>query len=644
MNQMKKPNFGGWATKYGVLCTDGRTILADAFKHQDGAKLPLFWRHDDSEPGNVLGHVVLEHQDGVGVRAKAFLNDTERGLHSKTMIEHGDIDQLSIKAVRLRQNGTNVVHGDLVEVSLVPVGANKDARIDAVYIEHGEGMVHEMESQGIIYTGMPLELIHEDASGDQDPAEDAVHEDDSDEFNLKEVYESMNEKQKLALGLLINQALAQEDAAEEDSLNHEGENTMGNVFDKTASKPEGDVLTHEQISTIFSYAEQNKITLKDAVLAHAEPFGILNIESLFPEPKQVTNTPEWIRRNDSWVAGVLGGVHQVPFSRIKSASADITHDEARAKGYIKGDLKAKQFFEIKSRVTTPKTIYKMQQLDRDDIIDIEDFDVVAWIKEEMRWMLQEELARAILFGDGRADDDPYKITETNIRPIAFDEDFYTAKVPVNPASTVKEKIRQITKARRKLKGNSSRPTLYIGGDDLVDMLLEEDGMGRRLYDTEVALAAALGVKEIVEIGFLDDNPPKNDDGDELAWLLVHLGDYDLGASKGGQTSMFEDFDIDYNQYKYLIETRRSGALIRYRSAVAGFSAATLDADTPTAPAKVQDNLYRLPELEGVQYLIDGSKKSGLVKLTKNVVATVVAKDGYTLPTGTFGPWTLTYTA
>ena len=661
-----KHNFKGWATKYGVLCSDGRTIMADAFQHQDTARLPLLWRHDDKTPENVLGHVVLEHVDGKGVKAMAYFNETPRGQHSRVMVEHEDIDSLSIKAVRLKQNGSFVTGGDLTEVSLVPHGANHEARIEQVYLQHEDGTIQELEHEAIIYAGVKLELEHADDDDDEpedDDSDDSDDSDDGDDQTIQQVYDTMTDEQKLVVDVLVNAAskgttdeAEQEDSDEdpENNLNHEGEIvSKRNVFDQGAGgvQHEGSVLTHEQTENIFQAAMAGKAMLSDVVLQHAQDYGITNIESLFPEPKNVQSRPEWIKRDDSWVAGVLSGVKHSPFSRIKSRSADVTHEEARARGYIKGNLKKTQFFAISGRTTEPTTIYKKQKLDRDDMLDVTDFDVVAWIKEEMRWFLQEELARAILFGDNRPVEDPAnpgepnpdKIDETKIRPIATDEDFYTAKVTIGTGTAAKDLMKVILRSRKLLKGGSGKPTLYTEDDLIIDMLLMEDKLGRRYYESEAALATALGVKNIVDVDVLEEGYA-DEDGNVLRGVLVNINDYTLGADRGGQTQMFDDFDIDYNQYKWLIETRRSGALTKHRSAVSLWESAGTEV-FPVAPTRVGDDV-EIPTVTGVEYWTwtgtnDAVKQEDGAEITIGAETLYVEArpaDGYRLPFNTTTDW------
>ena len=663
-----KPNFSGMATKYGVLCTDGRTILADAFKHQDKQRLPLLWRHDDDNPSNILGHVILEHEDGVGVRVTGYFNTTPNGQHTRGVVEHGDIRDLSIKAVRLRQNGTNVVGGQLTEVSLVPHGANSEARIEDVYIQHGDGMVSEAENQGIIFSGESF-LIHEDS--DEDVEDDDVEhdEEEGDGPNVQEVFDSFTPEQLAVVELLLSEAVGSdaehEDSDESDNLNHEGENEMTrNVFDKTADDKApkgGQTLTHEQQGEILAAAAKHgSLRGYFESLQHdgmAAPYGITNIEDLFPEFKNVQNRPEWIKRDTEWVAGVLSAVRSVPFTRIKSRSADITHEEARAKGYIKGNLKKRQFFAISSRTTESKTIYKAQGFDRDDLIDLDDFGTVAWVKEEMKGQLREEIARAILIGDNRAEEDPAnpgspnpdKIDEDRIRPVATDDDFYTAKMKLGVGQTAKDLAEIILRSRKLIKGGTGRPTLYTTTDLVVDLLLQKDQLGRRYYETTDALAAALGVAKIEEVEVMEDDY-RNEDGDRLIAVMVNLNDYDFGANSMGGETMFEDFDIDYNQYKYLIETRRAGALTKYRSAVSLWESDGIEV-APVAPSLEVDELT-LTATTGVEYwktegLNDPVKIVGTtLTLTPDVTYQIEARPatGYRFPFNVTTYWTFTYTA
>ena len=579
-------DFSGWATRNNVRCSDGRTILKDAFKHNDGQTVPLVWNHDHNDPLNVLGHALLENRDE-GVYAYCTFNDTDAGRNAKALVEHGDVTALSIYANQLKQQGPNVLHGAIREVSLVLAGANPGAFIDSI-IRHGE----ESDEEAIIYTGEELVLEH--ACGGATPKKkkkemehsqntivndknlDAVKDNftppsGNKEKTVQDVFDTLNEEQKTVVYALIGQAL-DESNQNENNEKEGNDNMKHNVFDQDQKEKEN-VLTHADMETIISEGKRYG-SLKDSFLAHTAQYGIDHIDYLFPDAKNVTNQPDFIKRDDSYVQKVLRGVHHTPFSRIKSTHANITADEARAKGYIKGHLKKEEVFTLLKRTTTPTTIYKKQKMDRDDIIDITDFDVVAYIKAEMRMMLDEEIARAILVGDGRSTSSDDKIPETNIRPIAKDEDLYTIKAPVAVAKDATEDaiakafIRTVIKTRKEYKGSGS-PTLFTTEDMLTNCLLLEDNNGRIIYDSVDKLATTLRVKEIVPVEVMEGvtrtagakNLP-------LMAILVNLNDYYVGADKGGAINMFDDFDIDYNQEKYLIETRISGALVKPYSAIA----------------------------------------------------------------------------
>ena len=568
-------DFSGWATRNNVRCSDGRTILKDAFKHNDGQTVPLVWNHDHNDPLNVLGHALLENRDE-GVYAYCTFNDTDAGRNAKALVEHGDVTALSIYANQLKQQGPNVLHGAIREVSLVLAGANPGAFIDSI-IRHGE----ESDEEAIIYTGEELVLEHSQHTIVNDKNLDAIKDnftppsgdkkDEKSEKTVKDVFDTLNEEQKTVVYALIGQALDESNQNENNEKEGNG-NMKHNVFDQDQKEKEN-VLTHADMETIISEGKRYG-SLKDSFLAHTAQYGIDHIDYLFPDAKNVTNQPDFIKRDDSYVQKVLRGVHHTPFSRIKSTHANITADEARAKGYIKGHLKKEEVFTLLKRTTTPTTIYKKQKMDRDDIIDITDFDVVAYIKAEMRMMLDEEIARAILVGDGRSTSSDDKIPETNIRPIAKDEDLYTIKAPVAVAKDATEDaiakafIRTVIKTRKEYKGSGS-PTLFTTEDMLTNCLLLEDNNGRIIYDSVDKLATTLRVKEIVPVEVMEGvtrtagakNLP-------LMAILVNLNDYYVGADKGGAINMFDDFDIDYNQEKYLIETRISGALVKPYSAIA----------------------------------------------------------------------------
>ena len=573
-----KYDFSGWATKNNIKCSDGRIILRDAFKHNDGQTVPLVWNHQHNESANVLGHAVLENREE-GVYAYCTFNDTEAGKNAKLLVEHGDVTALSIYANQLKQNGSNVMHGTIREVSLVLAGANPGAFIDSI-IRHGEFC----EDEAVIYTGENLSLEHadqkpsdkDDKAGEDDKGDGKVE--GNKQKTIKDVVDSMSEEQKNVLYALVGQALegkemAQSAIEENNNIEDGGEQEMKhNVFEgkETDNK---DVLSHDAMETIFKDAKRYG-SLKESFLAHADQYGIKDIEWLFPDAKNVNMPPDFIKRDDSYVQKVMRGVHHVPFSRIKSMHADITADQARAKGYIKGKLKKEEVFTLLKRTTSPTTIYKKQKLDRDDVIDITDFDVVAWLKMEMRMMLDEEIARAILVGDGRLSSDDDKINEMCIRPIATDADLYCVKAPVTVASAATEEeiakafIRTVIKSRKEYKGSGS-PTLFTTEDVLTNCLLLEDKNGRIIYDTVEKLATALRVKEIVTVEVMEGAKTKVEEQEKpLMALMVNLVDYYVGADKGGAVNMFDDFDIDYNQQKYLMETRCSGALVKPFSAIA----------------------------------------------------------------------------
>lgn len=574
-------DFSGWATRNDLKCSDGRVIRRDAFKHDDGIKVPLVWNHQHNDPRNVLGHAWLENRPE-GVYTYGFFNDSESGEIGKILVKHGDICALSIYANQLQQRGCDVLHGEIREVSLVHAGANPGAFIDSM-LKHGE----DSDDEAIIYTGMPLYLSHSDADKQKDKADDGEKKDDpekktdsDEEKTVADVINSMTEEQKNVMYAMIGQAmedkgesnLESEDNNDDDSKG--GTNTMKhNVFDKDDRQKEnvlvhsdGSEVSSEEISTIFGDIKRYG-SLKDSVLAH----GIDNVDYLFPDAQTLANTPEFIQRDTGWVKKVMSGVHHTPFSRIKSIFADITEDDARAKGYFKGKLKKEEVFGLLKRTTTPTTVYKKQKMDRDDVVDITDFDVVAWLKSEMRMMLDEELARAYLIGDGRLASSDDKINEQNIRPILKDEELYTIQATVSVQSSAteddkaREFIRTAIKARKNYKG-SGQPTLYTTEDILTDCLLLTDTTGRDLYTDVAQLAKKLRVKEIVTVPVMEGVNGKN--GGALMGIIVNLADYNVGADRGGAVNMFDDFDIDYNQQKYLIETRCSGALIKPYSAIA----------------------------------------------------------------------------
>lgn len=556
----KKFDFGGYATKNDLKCTDGRVIRRDAFKKNDGDTVPLVWQHGHSEPKNILGHAVLENRED-GVYAYGYFNETENAAHAKLAVVHGDLNSLSIYANDIQERHGDVYHGNIKEVSLVLSGANQGAKIDNVAFSHSDGSVDVDETEAEIYPNLELDVSEELSHAEES---------DSDE-TVKDIFDSMNEKQKTVVYAMVAEALGDEE--DEDDVEHsddEGEELMKkNLFDTKSAGAANDekyVLMHSDMEAILANAQKIG-SFRDAVLAHAATYGIEDIDYLFPDAKTITAAPEFIKRRTEWVGEVLAGTHHTPFSRIKSVFADITADEARAKGYVKATLKKEEVIKLLKRTTTPKTIYKKQKLDRDDIIDITDFDVVAWLKAEMRLMLDEEIARAILIGDGREPEDEDKINEDNIRPIYKDDDMYVIRVELESTTTPAEMTDAVIRSQINYEGSGGL-TMFVSPEKLVDMLLVKDTQGRRLYSTEAELMGSMGVSRIVRVPLFKD-VSRVDAGTtyNLDAILVNLNDYNVGADRGGQVSMFDDFDIDYNQQKYLIETRISGALIKPKSAI-----------------------------------------------------------------------------
>lgn len=661
-------DFSGYATKAGLKCSDGRTIMPDAFKDNDGMRVPLVWQHGHNDPENVLGHALLENRPD-GVYAYGYFNETPVGLSAKTLVQHEDITMLSIYANKLVERGKQVLHGAIREVSLVLSGANPGALIDNVRIAHSDGDVEMLDDEAVIYTGLTLE--HESYPGTMEDTPD------EDEKTVQDVYESLTEEQKTAVNYMIGMALEEgaakhsdleaesgeddeyesdEDESDEDESdendeettedvttdedNQEGTEMTHNVFEKDGAKTAAPSLTHDQLKTIFEDAQRHG-SFKEAFLQHAVTYGIENIDLLFPDAKTLANSPELVSRRMEWVTTVLSETKHSPFSRIKSLSADITLDDARAKGYVKGSLKKDEFFALSRRVTTPTTIYKKQRLDRDDIIDVTDLDVVAWLKAEMRVMLDEEIARAILIGDGREADDEDKINELNIRPIARDDNFYAHQVVVASNVTGDSFVEAIVRARVHYKG-SGNPTLFCSEAILTDLLLVKDTLGRRIYATEQELASALRCEKIVPVPILDG---ETTNGGELLAILVNLSDYTVGADKGGVLSMFDDFDIDYNQYKYLIESRLSGCLTKHKTAlVISRAAGTLV--VPGTPTFVEGTgVVTIPNTAHVTYFMDGVEVSSgaqtAIDAGETVEVTVTANDNYYFAANTTASWTFT---
>lgn len=596
-------DFSGWATKANLKCSDGRTIMKDAFKHNDGEIVPLVWNHQHNDANQVLGHALLQNRDE-GVYAYCTFNDTESGKTAKLLVQHGDVNALSIYANQLKESMSNVIHGNIREVSLVLAGANPGASIDSVIL-HSE----ESDEEAIIYTGETISLYHADEGDDgignnvnendtishsdskkkteeDNKDQNQQNKEDDSEETIADVFNTLNEKQKTVVYALIGQAV-KESGSDVDNNKEDDNNMKHNLFDNEIEEKDN-VLSHADMEVIIGDAKRYG-SVKESFLAHADEYGIQQIDYLLPDVKNLNTPPEFIQRDMDWVQKVIGGTHHTPFSRIKSMFADITEDEARAKGYIKGKLKKEEVFSLLKRTTTPTTIYKKQKMDRDDIVDITDFDVIAWLKSEMRLMLDEEIARAILVGDGRLASSDDKINEQNIRPILNDNDLFVIRWAVAAGSSDDDKAKNFIKAAIKSRKNykgSGNPVLFTTEDMLTDMLLLEDTIGHKLYKTEAELATALRVKEIVTVPVMENLTDK--DSKNVYGIIVNLADYNVGADKGGAVNMFDDFDIDYNQQKYLIETRCSGALIKPFSAIVLRSGSETKSEEPGLPAAKAD--------------------------------------------------------
>ena len=569
----KKYDFAGWATRFGIPCSDGRTILKGAFKENNGATVPLVWNHNHTDADNVLGHALLEDRDS-GVYAYCSFNDTPQGRNAKALVQHGDICALSIYANKLKQNGNDVVHGAIREVSLVLAGANPGAYIENV-ISHGESEPNEEEAY-IWNSSEGLELSHADNAtkeekqmAEEEKKNPAADETDDSEETIEDVVNTMTDKQKKAMFAIVGQAIEDAKNGDAESAEEDNKDMKHNAFEnQNKEEKKTEELSHAEFSEIVSDAKKYG-SMKESFLEH----GITNVENLFPEVQAVNKEPYFVSREMDWVKGVMSGVKHTPFSRIKSTYANITADTARAKGYVKGKQKVEEVIVALKRTTTPTTIYKLQSMDRDDVIDITDFDVVAWLKSEMRVMLDEELARAILIGDGRSASDNDHINTSNIRPILGDDSTYTVSRTLERTSDdtddtfAKKFIHDVIKSRKEYKG-SGNPVLYTSEDMLTNMLLMEDKTGRVVYDSVDKLATALRVSKIVTVPVFEGHTRTvGANNYALLGILVNLSDYNVGADKGGQVSMFDDFDIDFNKQKYLIETRCSGALVVPYSAI-----------------------------------------------------------------------------
>lgn len=583
-----KYDFSGWATRNDILCSDGRTIKKDAFVKNDGMKVPLVWNHQHNDASNILGHALLQNRPG-GVYAYCSFNNNENGQTAKELVRNGDITALSIFATGLKQDPSrNVLHGDIKEVSLVLAGANKGAYIDNVSLQHSDGSYEEVADEAYISFIEDESISHSEVEYEapaktEEPVLQHAEEEAKGEENVEdkkkapagktvqEIYDTLNDDQKELLNFMVAKALEDaKDGGEADEEDEDKEKDMKhNLFDSSTEMYDENVLSHAEIKGYANEITQAAVgdikrygSLRDSVLAHAEEYGIENLSLLFPDAKNITDSPEFIKRQTEWVAKVMNGTRHTPFSRIRSIFANITEDDARAKGYIKGKLKKEEVFSLLKRVTTPTTIFKKQKFNRDDIIDVTDMDVIAFTKGEMRLMIDEELARAVLVGDGRLASSDDKIGTDHIRPIAADADLFTIKKQLTGAdiAAIAEKfVDEFVIAMDEYRG-SGNPTMFIRQDLFTRLMLLKDKDGRRLYKTPAELATVLMVGEVVKM-------PTEIMGKSLA-IAVNLNDYTIGADKGGEVSMFEDFDIDYNQQKYLLETRCSGALTKPFSAIA----------------------------------------------------------------------------
>lgn len=576
----KSYDFAGWVTRANLRCTDGRIIMNDAFKDCDGKRVPLVWAHQHNSVEDVLGHMDLENR-GEGVYGYGYFNETDSGQNAKELVRNGDVTAMSIYANQLKQEGSSVRHGVIREVSLVLAGANPGAFIDSVMM-HADGTTYTSEDEAQIYTGKVMEVIdmankleHADQAEEKQETPAAEKPEEGNE-TIGEIFNTLSDKQKKAVYAIVGSIMDDEDGDDEEDDSEEDDADMKhNVFD-TETNPM-DVISHDEMTAVITDA-RSRGSMKDAALAH----GITNIGNLFPEAQTIEKTPEFYKRDTDWVSVVMNGVHRSPFSRVKSTYADITADDARARGYVKGNQKVEETIAALKRVTTPTTIYKLQKLDRDDVIDITDFDVVAWIKGEMRMMLDEEIARAILVGDGRSASSNDKINEQNIRPIWKDDEAYTIHHIAKLAKDATQDdvaiafIRDSVKSRKDYKGGGN-PILFTTEDHLTNMLLLEDRVGRRLYDTVEKLATAMRVSRIITVPVMEGLTRTTTSADvgvtagttvQLAGIIVNLGDYNVGADRGGEVNLFDDFDINYNKQEYLIETRCSGAMIRPKGAIA----------------------------------------------------------------------------
>lgn len=641
-----KPDFSGYATRANVRCSDGRTIQSNAFAKNDGERVPLVWQHGHSSPDNVLGHAILENRDD-GVYAQGFFNESAKAKSAKEGVRHGDITRMSIYANNLVETDRIVHSGHIREVSLVLAGANPGATIENVNIKHSDGYIETLDDDAIIHSGEYFNHADEDYESEQND-DTTTSEDDE---TIEDIIDSMTPKQKEALLFLVNAAEGQNETSDDDDddeeelaqsaiqhSNHEQDHsdmTRRNIFEQSstaASAPEV-TISHDDMKAILHNAERVG-SLKSALLSYAEEnnleHAISNVDILIPEFKTIDGIQKYDRRVE-WVQSVMNNVRKIPVARVRTLVADLTPEEARAKGYVKGNLKKEQIISLLKRTTEPTTIYKKQGIDRDDLIDITDFDIVAFYRAELRAKLMEALAEAILFGDGRSPADEDHIPTDKIRPIAYDNDFYAPKVTlpsnISPADTIDAIVRALGQYR-----GSGAPTLYTSNAFVTDMLLLKDLNGRRIYNTKQELASALMVANIVEVERMTDHPT-------IKAIVVNLRDYTIGSDKGGEATTFEDFDIDYNRYKYLIETRISGALHMPKSAVI-IAHEEGESVTPQAPSfNAETSAIAIPTVTGVIYTIGGEEVTGSVTITKATEVEASAEAGYYIPANTNTSWT-----
>ena len=673
---MENADFSGYATKADIRCSDGRTITPDAFKHQDTIEVPLVWQHNHDSPLNILGHAVLEHRgsdhpDGAGIYCYGYFNDTEAGQTTKQLVHNKDVKALSIYANGLVEKAKQVLHGAIREVSVVISGANPGAYIENIRLQHSDDPTDYdvLEDEAVIVTGF---VQHFD---------DAETNDSSEDETLEDIYDGFSDKEKEVVHYMIGAALeavnatvddpddagVQHSATDGDNTNPDGEDAGGddntnnegdlkhqegssemtrNQFEHSSNGGTGVLLgteidtskrlSHSDLTAIVE-AAKNGMGFKKAVLAHAAEYGIENIDLLFPDAKVIEQTPQFISRRMEWVSSVLNGTKHSPIANIKSILADITGPEARAKGYVKGNRKEEEVFSLLARSTRPATIYKKQKLDRDDLLDITDINVVAWLKAEMRLMVEEELARAILVGDGRPANHPDKVKDPagsidgiGIRSILHDDDLYSIKTELPSNVDSRSVVKGIVRSMDDYRG-SGNATMYIGRASLTDLMLEEDRFGRPLYANRAELADKIGVGSIVTVDLFQEY-------DGLFAIIVSLADYTVGSNRGGELTSFEDFDIDFNQYKYLQETRLSGALTKPFSAIVVTRANGISVTATNPSFNGETNTITVPVKAGVVYTIDGDDVSGDVVITEPTEVRAEAADGYFLPTGSTRSW------